>query len=558
MSLIEQVGEAYSIPEGVRELIESLTLGEPHASHSFRAWQASVDFDALDYSSFRLVPAVFRHRALTAADTPHYARMKGIYRYFLYSNSLLLEQGRRTVALLHAHGIPVTLFKGAALSLAYHRNNAVRPMSDVDVQVPSQHFERAAGLLREAGWHPRHESAALDPGRHSIDFVRDDRHGFDLHRRPLVECTDEALGERILARAQTLDWAGLPVRVMAPEDLLLTSLCNGLRDPRRMRFGWIADVHAILAGTPDFDWKLLWQEASRFGLQQRVFDALGVARRASKCTRMRDGLQQILDADPVFYRRLLETLFAEGRSNGLDTSRREDAARLLTEPGDDHEDAFERASRLPGHTRHIQIVTAPSGQIERIHLQRRHLARIPELFDVSSRWTLRRLLRRIDRGFEEVLEIPPGLLSLPADPALPRRAYRARISLDPQQLPTTSATPGTVQTLPLRIRNTSPLCWPIHPGSPARFGVSLHIHGDDGRLLTWDTRRQALMTPRPDHLGFIEPGDEVACTLRWFAPEQPGRYRLELDIVHEGVCWFSRRGVSFPGFGIEVVAPPSA
>jgi hypothetical protein len=40
----------------------------------------------------------------------------------------------------------------------------------------------------------------------------------------------------------------------------------------------------------------------------------------------------------------------------------------------------------------------------------------------------------------------------------------------------------------------------------------------------------------------LPPGGETEMTLAVTAPQTPGEYTLEIDLVHEGVTWFSERG----------------
>ena len=59
-----------------------------------------------------------------------------------------------------------------------------------------------------------------------------------------------------------------------------------------------------------------------------------------------------------------------------------------------------------------------------------------------------------------------------------------------------------------------------------------------------DTRRAAveydgLRTPLPRP---VPPGESCAVTMRVRAPANAGRYVLEIDLVEEGVSWFTRAG----------------
>jgi hypothetical protein len=40
----------------------------------------------------------------------------------------------------------------------------------------------------------------------------------------------------------------------------------------------------------------------------------------------------------------------------------------------------------------------------------------------------------------------------------------------------------------------------------------------------------------------LKPGEEAELTLTVTAPQAPGDYFLELDMVHEGVTWFYEQG----------------
>ncbi len=66
---------------------------------------------------------------------------------------------------------------------------------------------------------------------------------------------------------------------------------------------------------------------------------------------------------------------------------------------------------------------------------------------------------------------------------------------------------------------------------------SYHWLRPDGGVVEYD----GLRTPFPRAL---EPGGAVELTFRLAAPEAPGRYVLELDLVEEGVTWFSVAGVA--------------
>jgi phosphoglycerol transferase MdoB-like AlkP superfamily enzyme len=82
------------------------------------------------------------------------------------------------------------------------------------------------------------------------------------------------------------------------------------------------------------------------------------------------------------------------------------------------------------------------------------------------------------------------------------------------------------------------------------FAVSYHWLDQDGTIVDWEGRR----TRFPRQVG---PGDTVEIDALLVAPQHPGSYRLQWDVVEEGVCWFSQRAsVPPPADAVRVVSDP--
>ena len=62
------------------------------------------------------------------------------------------------------------------------------------------------------------------------------------------------------------------------------------------------------------------------------------------------------------------------------------------------------------------------------------------------------------------------------------------------------------------------------------------INRDTGEIIVWDGNRGLLDWD-------IEHGHETMVKITIKAPDEPGRYILQSDMVHEGVTWFSEQGV---------------
>ncbi len=91
--------------------------------------------------------------------------------------------------------------------------------------------------------------------------------------------------------------------------------------------------------------------------------------------------------------------------------------------------------------------------------------------------------------------------------------------------------PGAAVPLTVSVRNTSPVVWPND------WFVTLgnHWRGSGGEMLRLDDGRASLGAP-------LHPGEAIELRLVARAPADPGTYLLELDLVVEGVSWFSDRG----------------
>ena len=92
-----------------------------------------------------------------------------------------------------------------------------------------------------------------------------------------------------------------------------------------------------------------------------------------------------------------------------------------------------------------------------------------------------------------------------------------------------SATRGQALTIPVRVvnRTTVDFGWAI--------GLSYDVFASDGRLVKWDNPRTTFHPP-------LSPGAEQQVNLGVDPAGGDGVYRLEVDMVWEGIAWFKDRG----------------
>lgn len=123
--------------------------------------------------------------------------------------------------------------------------------------------------------------------------------------------------------------------------------------------------------------------------------------------------------------------------------------------------------------------------------------------------------------------------------------YDAEISI--LDRPDGSVPPGEAARYRVRVSNASPDDWPAGPDRST--GVRLGVR----RIGPWTERPEnelrmfrrfrspAIDIHRSSH-GPVASGESIEVGVELRAPDQPGRYTLQFDMVEEGTAWFSEHG----------------
>lgn len=214
----------------------------------------------------RLLPMVLANIGAEAAGQDA-ALMKRVHREAWRDNRLHLHHAPRWLDALEGE-VPVMVLKGMALARCAYPDLGRRPMSDIDLLVPSPQVGRAVERLVAAGWvgadgrpTPRSWRA-----RHSAALVHPDGGHIDLHQAPGVPFMGRP--RRGVAVAEMWDaqrpgeLAGRPVALPAAEDLLLTVVVHGLTSVNGWSSRWVADAVVLLASLP-VDWNRFVDQARR-------------------------------------------------------------------------------------------------------------------------------------------------------------------------------------------------------------------------------------------------------------------------------------------------------
>ena len=124
------------------------------------------------------------------------------------------------------------------------------------------------------------------------------------------------------------------------------------------------------------------------------------------------------------------------------------------------------------------------------------------------------------------------------------------VSVDFKAGYTFNATPqftaGQTTTVPVTINNLGKGTFPVTNAYPVNLGY--HWTTPAGATLVWDGAR----TPLGADLG---PGQSVTVNAAITAPRTGGSYVLKLDLVQEGVAWFSNKGAATGNVSVSLAGP---
>jgi hypothetical protein len=263
-------------PDEIQELLLRAALLP--GDRSWAAWAAvrpRIDVDHLPGELHRLMPQLSKALVAGGVDEPELPRLKGVYQFSWYRNQLLFADAAVLLGALEAAGVATMLLRGAAMTVAHHGDDGVRPMNDLDVLVREREVDRARRVADAQGWQPvagsrpfeRREAAAAlrnPPGR----VVR-------LHWQPSRNLSlPGAAWEPMWQRAIDVCFRRTTTRVPSAADHLVQACIDGARANSGSTLRWIVDGIVLLGAVPDLDWDVVVAEARRHHASLLVDEAL--------------------------------------------------------------------------------------------------------------------------------------------------------------------------------------------------------------------------------------------------------------------------------------------
>lgn len=530
-------------------LLKNGLQSESHA----KMWSQTVKFDELDASSYRLIPALYAKCGKTDALKNYSGRMKGIYRYYFYRNNRLIVRIRETLAALLKHDVDFIVFKGTSIVTQYHKSVALRSFGDCDVLIRKKDLIRAGNALRDAGWTYRYDEYRWQTDTHSHDYVDEEAAGFDLHWYALFECCEDGIDDGFWRRSRELDWKGLKLRVLSPEDEILVAACNGIRDRQNVRVDWLYDADLIFKSTPDFDWGLFKDEARARNLSDYLVAPMALL------DRYVPGFPAI-EVEQRFHPeicRALARMLAENRNLNFDLQMR-NRIQSMVRPQNPlrklldyslNTDWIARAASARNTLKYIRYDLNDDGWICRLRLHKDLLAVIPDVFEVLDPAAYERLAIYMSTVGEVLIEAESDVIRVPDDARF--KNYRATISIDQSRVSFEGPQARRIR-IRARITNTSPVPWIVYPHRRNLVGLSYHLMDEQGNVIEWNMPRLYFLNHRRHHATVLLPGSCLDVELDLKRPPSVGIFYANFDIVHEHVRWFASPELKFPSLEISV------
>jgi hypothetical protein len=231
------------------ELLRAGLFSGHFSLDAWQKWKEGIDFDKIDYASYKLLPLVARNESLRFLQDPVFDKCKGVYRRNWVENQLSWNKLLPVLEALHNFGVDkIILLKGMAMTLHVYKDFGTRVMGDVDILIRKDQVRIAIPFLLSSGWKPTVAHFDVDDEEqlkraHAINLIHRNGLKLDVHWS-FIEEHSLALDEAVLKGAIPLQSSYL--YVPNPADLLLQTCVHGLKYSQVPLIRWIADAVSLL------------------------------------------------------------------------------------------------------------------------------------------------------------------------------------------------------------------------------------------------------------------------------------------------------------------------
>ena len=239
-----------------------LATDQKIANDLLQRWNEEIDIDTISFGIMRLLPLVYHQITRFDLVSPHYKRLKVVYKFWWIAYQHRSNQLYQVHALLSQHGIPMMIIKGAGL-IDYYDNPVHRPMADIDIIVPAKDHSRALDLLLNNNWareYPEDEKYDLfaikmglgEPhGVALVSTITDTK--LDLHRRIGSETSNQVTDWVWASAVPSAGLQGLNKPAIHME--LLMVVVHAVMARFKDNLNWLIDLAQLQKKITDADWE---------------------------------------------------------------------------------------------------------------------------------------------------------------------------------------------------------------------------------------------------------------------------------------------------------------
>ncbi len=263
-------------PDATQTLLLRACLApdEDTAVAAWKLWQAATNLESIDGGSYRLLPLLAWRLLAFKQDHPLLPRLRGCLRQSWVASQHMQCTAAAAAMALKDKGIPVLLFKGAALDLLAYPARGLRPMLDVDIAVPRARANDAWDALVARDWRPGlAREQALRPYAMAVSFKHSSYGEVDLHFSLFHESADAGLTQSLWDGARPLELCQQHCLTLGAGDLLVHVIAHGCRSDPLPPIRWVADAVWILRGG-NIDWERFLALVSQLRIRMVMEHAL--------------------------------------------------------------------------------------------------------------------------------------------------------------------------------------------------------------------------------------------------------------------------------------------
>lgn len=264
--------ENHFLPEH-KLLLEAALLKGKKSENAFVHWQAVIDFEALDYFSYQLLPKLYLNLGTQAGKNELMPRIKGIYRKTWLANQLLKRELSKLFSYFKELGLS-GIVSGAALGLWEIYDEGIYTTNEFSVLMSTADFSRAAEIFEKENQFSVGTDFRAEPAGNK-SLILCGKGDIKIHLQPSSQMAFKRIWDA--GRSWQAASDNSPIKMLSFEDQLL-ELCKKDFLPLRTKTGlWAMGTSALTGSETPLRWQKVIEEAARQEIGTALAEMLSIS-----------------------------------------------------------------------------------------------------------------------------------------------------------------------------------------------------------------------------------------------------------------------------------------